>query len=265
MTEVSTVWATERADVFLAFMARVSNPSASPDDPNEKLIGYLIRKKHWSPFDMINMCVEINTTRDIGRQVLRHWSIMMHDLKAQEFSQRYADVSKLEGPVLREARLQDTKNRQSSLATDDEKLQEWWTTTQEGVWDHNVASYKDALERGIAKEQARALLPEGMTPTRFYLNGTARQWIHYLELRTDAGTQKEHRDVAMLILREAQLWAPVSFRAAEKLMTDRLSLRDKIIRLETLSSACAQGFGPVVNAGYGEIHQLVTEIKEIVS
>lgn len=209
------VWATPAADDLLAYMARVSNPSAQPGDPADRLIAYLIRKRHWSPFDMVNLCVEVNTTRDIGRQVLRHWSIMMHDLKVQEFSQRYADVTQLGDPVYREARLQDTKNRQSSLPVDDVALQTWWKTAQQEVWSTASALYTEALDCGIAKEQARALLPEGATPTRFFLNGTARQWLHYLELRLDPGTQKEHRDVAQAIDGLFRDWAPATAKARD--------------------------------------------------
>lgn len=229
MIPVKTIWSTNHADDLLAYMARVSNPEAKPDDPAERLIGYLIRKKHWSPFDMVNLCVEVNTTRDIGRQVLRHWSIMMHDLKAQEFSQRYADVTKLDGPILREARLQDHKNRQSSHTTDDTELQAWWRQAQEEVWGVSERIYREALLRGIAKEQARASLPEGLTPTRFYLNGTARQWIHYLELRTDVGTQKEHRDVAHVLDGLFREWVPVTYQAVLTAATRRT-------RVESLGS-----------------------------
>lgn len=227
---VKTIWNTLDADALLAHMARVSNPANQNSRDIVGLISYLIRKRHWSPFDMVNLCVEIRTTRDIGRQVLRHWSMMMHDLKVQEFSQRYADVSALEGPELRPARLQDAKNRQSSIETDDCELQEWWVNTQQSVWDNNAEEYDRALKRGIAKEQARALLPEGMTPTVFYLNGTARQWMHYLDLRMDEGTQKEHRDVAIDIAWEFSHWAPATWAAYENDRQARAKQSERVAR-----------------------------------
>ncbi len=194
---VTLVWATHGADNLIARLARVSNPTNQGNDATaERLIGYCIRHKHWSIFDMANLCVEVNTTRDIGRQMLRHWSMLFHDLKVQEFSQRYADVSALGEPVFREARLQDAKNRQASNPTDDATLAHWWQDAQEEAWEEAYGLYQAALARGIAKEQARALLPEGLTPTRFYVNGTARQWLHYCALRCAPGTQKEHRDIA---------------------------------------------------------------------
>lgn len=184
------IWATPNGDDLVAYMARVSNPSATVGDPSERLIAYLIRNGHWSPFEMVSACVEIETTRDISRQVLRHRSFSF-----QEFSGRYAAYDALGEP--REARLQDSKNRQNSLQTTDDELKNWWTEQQVAVRDLAGAAYQEALDRGVAKEVARALLPEGMTPTRMYMVGTLRSWIHYFDVRTDPSTQKEHRDLAV--------------------------------------------------------------------
>ena len=176
----------------VAYAARVSNPSnQNNNDTAEKLVRYLIKNQHWSPLEMVSICLEINTTRDIARQILRHRSFSF-----QEFSQRYADVSQL-GFELKEARLQDTKNRQNSLKTDDLALQAWWETYQNKVLDVCKDAYTFALDKGIAKEQARAVLPEGITKSRMYMNGTLRSWVHYIQLRTDKATQKEHREVAI--------------------------------------------------------------------
>ena len=174
----------------VAYVARVSNPAnQNSNETAEKLVRYLIKNKHWSPLEMVNVCLEINTTRDIARQILRHRSFSF-----QEFSQRYA-VADLEF-VTREARLQDSKNRQNSIETSDDELNEWWKITQNMVATIVRDAYQDALSKGIAKEQARAVLPEGMTKSRLYVNGTLRSHLHYIELRTKPGTQKEHMDVA---------------------------------------------------------------------
>jgi thymidylate synthase (FAD) len=176
----------------VAYAARVSNPSnQNNNDTAEKLVRYLIKNQHWSPLEMVSVCLEINTTRDIARQILRHRSFSF-----QEFSQRYADASQL-GFELKEARLQDTKNRQNSFETDDLALQAWWEQYQNKVLEVCKDAYAFALDKGIAKEQARAVLPEGMTKSRMYMNGTLRSWVHYIQLRTDKATQKEHRDVAI--------------------------------------------------------------------
>jgi thymidylate synthase (FAD) len=176
----------------VAYCARVSNPANQDStETNEKLIRYLIRNQHWSPFEMASVCIEIETTRDIARQILRHRSFSF-----QEFSQRYA-VADL-GFIKKEARLQDTKNRQNSISIENNyKLQEEWENVQDLLAEHAEDAYKWALEHGIAKEQARAVLPEGMTVSRMYMNGTLRSWIHYIQLRSGNGTQKEHREVAM--------------------------------------------------------------------
>ena len=178
---------------FIAYCARVSNPSNQMNtETSEKLLRYCIRNKHWSIFEMVNVVMEINTTRDIARQILRHRSFSF-----QEFSQRYADPTKDLGFVIRDARLQDQKNRQNSIVIDDEELQNQWEGAQESVRRMAVKAYQWAIDAGIAKEQARAVLPEGLTMSRMYMNGTLRSWIHYCELRCSNGTQKEHREVAM--------------------------------------------------------------------
>ena len=180
------------AEDMIVYMARVSNPSnQSMTRGDEKLIRYLIKNQHWSPFEMVNIVMEINTTRDIARQILRHRSFAF-----QEFSQRYADPTKDLGFELREARLQDTTNRQNSIETDDKELQDKWNLMQQAVVNNAEHAYNWAIQSGIAKEQARAVLPEGNTQSRMYMNGTLRSWIHYCELRRSNGTQKEHMEVA---------------------------------------------------------------------
>jgi thymidylate synthase (FAD) len=178
---------------LIAFCARVSNPANQFNTgTSDKLIKYLINNKHWSPLEMVSVCLEIETTRDIARQMLRHRSFSF-----QEFSQRYADPTKDLDFVLREARLQDTKNRQNSITTEDLQLQAFWQQQQLRVINAAKEAYTWAIENGIAKEQARAVLPEGNTVSRLYMNGTLRSWIHYIELRSENGTQKEHRDIAV--------------------------------------------------------------------
>jgi thymidylate synthase (FAD) len=177
---------------LIAFCARVSNPSNQFNlETSEKLIRYLMNHKHWSPLEMVSVCLEIETTRDIARQILRHRSFSF-----QEFSQRYADPTKDLDFVIREARLQDTKNRQNSIETEDPALQAWWDAQQKYIIEIVKKSYSEAIERGIAKEQARAILPEGNTVSRMYMNGTLRSWVHYIELRQENGTQKEHMEIA---------------------------------------------------------------------
>jgi thymidylate synthase (FAD) len=177
---------------LVAFCARVSNPSNQFNtDTSEKLIKYLIKHQHWSPLEMVSACLEIETTRDIARQILRHRSFSF-----QEFSQRYADPTKDLSFVLREARLQDTKNRQNSVENTNLSLATWWEERQKRVIREAEEAYAWAIENGIAKEQARAVLPEGLTVSRLYMNGTIRSWIHFIELRSANGTQKEHQEVA---------------------------------------------------------------------
>lgn len=181
------------AQELIAFCARVSNPSNQLNaETSEKLIRYLVKHKHWSPLEMVSACLEIETTRDIARQILRHRSFSF-----QEFSQRYADPTQDLDFVIREARLQDTKNRQNSVATDDAQLQAWWDAEQKFIIENVKRIYAEAISKGIAKEQARAILPEGNTVSRLYMNGTLRSWIHFIELRSANGTQLEHQEVAI--------------------------------------------------------------------
>ncbi len=187
---VSLVWATPSGDELIAYMARVSNPDNQDNtETAPKLIKYLKDNNHWSPFEMVNMCVEINTTRDIARQILRH-----HSFSFQEFSQRYAEVAV--SMETSEARMQDVTNRQNSLETTDIQLKSWWQAMQQRVADDAEYVYHTALSKGIAKEVARKVLPEGLTPTRMYMNGNLRSWIHYVDIRCDKATQKEHREIA---------------------------------------------------------------------
>jgi thymidylate synthase (FAD) len=181
----------QSAEEFIAYAARVSNPSNQNNkDTAHKLVGYLIKNKHWSPFEMVSVTLEIITTRDIARQILRHRSFAF-----QEFSQRYAEATNF---VIREARLQDSKNRQNSIKLDgDDELSEWFEREQRRIISEQIEPfYKEALKRGIAKEQARCILPEGCTESKLYMAGTLRSWIHYIDLRAGHGTQAEHMDVA---------------------------------------------------------------------
>jgi len=183
---------------LIAFCARVSNPSNQFNkETNEKLIKYLIKHKHWSPLEMVSATIEIETTRDIARQILRHRSFSF-----QEFSQRYADPTKDMAFMLRESRLQDTKNRQNSIRVEDTRLSAMWRLQQEKVIVAAKEAYKFAIDNGIAKEQARAVLPEGCTMSRMYMNGTLRSWVHYIELRSANGTQLEHIEVARACAKE---------------------------------------------------------------
>ena len=177
---------------LIAYCARVSNPANQLNtETSEKLVKYLIKHKHWSPLEMVSACLEIETTRDIGRQILRHRSFSF-----QEFSQRYADPTQDLSFETRQARLQDPKNRQNSIEADNDGLEIEWHKRQREVIQASTDAYKWAISNGIAKEQARAVLPEGNTTSRMYVNGTLRSWIHYIELRGDNGTQKEHIDIA---------------------------------------------------------------------
>lgn len=186
---VRLVWATPNGEALIAEMARVSNPDNKNNTATApKLIKYLIDNKHWSPFEMVNVCMEIVTTRDIARQMLRHRSFSF-----QEFSQRYAIATTF---VSSEARLQDEKNRQNSIETTDTITQAWWKDVQERMIRESSLLYKLALERGIAKETARKVLPEGLTESTMYMNGTLRSWLHYIDIRCDKATQKEHRLIA---------------------------------------------------------------------
>ena len=182
----------EDAQDLVAFCARVSNPSNQFNtETSERLIRYLVKHQHWSPLEMVSACLEITTTRDIARQILRHRIFYF-----QEFSQRYAEVQDF---VLSECRMQDEKNRQNSLETDNLALKYWWEGAQNRVLDDAIFMYEAALSKGIAKEVARKILPEGLTMSKMYMKGTLRNWIHYIEVRTDPSTQKEHREVALLV------------------------------------------------------------------
>lgn len=191
MSEVKLVWVTPEAEKLIAYMARVSNPKNQDNEATApKLLKYLLKNKHFSPFEMVNLCVEIETTRDIARQILRHRSFTF-----QELSQRYA-VS--EGFIQNsQARMQDTKNRQNSLYTDDISIQNWFEGAQRRLVEEAKFLYSAALDKGIAKECARVFLPEGLTVSRMYMQGTLRSWLHYVDIRTDVATQKEHREVAL--------------------------------------------------------------------
>jgi thymidylate synthase (FAD) len=202
------VWATPEADKMIAAIARVSNPDNQGNPNIEGLLQYMMREGHVSPFEMVNACVEITTTRDIGRQILRHRSFSF-----QEFSQRYASTDSLPVATLRECRLQDEKNRQNSIKSNDQSLNEWWIHAQGQLSDMSKYLYTEALKRGVAKEQARALLPEGLTTSRLYMNGTLRSWIHYLQSRLHESTQKEHRLIAQDVLDILRNIAPVTMKA----------------------------------------------------
>lgn len=205
--QVKLQWATPDIDKQIMFMARVSNP-ANQHSENARLLHYCMEHGHVSPFEMASACLEINTTRDIGRQILRHRSFSF-----QEFSQRYADVTLLPDWHSRECRLQDTQNRQNSLECDDVEIAARWATIQNEVASRALMMYQHAIGMGIAKEQARALLPEGLTPSRLYMNGTVRSWIHYLKQRLDPSTQKEHREIAEQVLALLRTVAPITMTA----------------------------------------------------
>lgn len=182
----------QTGEELVAYCARVSNPANQANhDTAPRLLSYLVRNQHWSPFEMAHAVIEIHTTRDIARQILRHRSFSF-----QEFSQRYAEV--VADPVLREARLQDTTNRQNSTESQDFALRAWWDDQQQWLAEQTVKVYQDALNQGIAKEVARSVLPEGLTPSNLYMSGSVRSWIHYIQLRTGNGTQKEHREIAAM-------------------------------------------------------------------
>lgn len=186
----------------IAYVARVSNPSNQNNDQTaEKLVNYLVKHKHWSPLEMVDATLEIETTRDIARQILRHRSFVF-----QEFSQRYADPTKDLGFVLREARLQDAKNRQNSVYCEDDELHDEWISRQNEVLYTCQKMYAWAIENGLAKEQARVVLPEGLTASRMYMKGSIRSWIHYIQIRSGIETQKEHREVALAC---AEALAPI--------------------------------------------------------
>ena len=202
------MWATEKADFMIAKMARVSNPDNQDNAEFKRLLNYLMRHNHYSPFEMASMCVQIDTTRDISRQILRHRSFSF-----QEFSQRYEDAGKLGDMVERECRLQDKDNRQNSIECKSPQLKEAFIDSQNLVWNLALGAYEVALSNGVAKEQARALLPEGLTPTRLYMTGTLRSWIHYIQVRAGEETQKEHRVIAQGALDVLRQAAPITAAA----------------------------------------------------
>lgn len=186
------VWTTPDGDNLIAYMARVSNPSNENNkETAPSLVKYLIKNKHWSPFEMVNACVQIETTRDMGRELLRHRSFSF-----QEFSQRYANPLESMDMVARSARMQHPTNRQSSLPCEDTELFNWWADTQSAIEYYTLEAYTEALKRGLAKEVARSVLPEGMTPTKLYMNGTLRSWIHFWDVRLDEAAQLEVRLLA---------------------------------------------------------------------
>ncbi len=206
---VKLVWITPKAEKLIAYMARVSNPANQEShDTGGKIIKYMVDHKHWSPFEMVDACFEITTTRDIARQMLRHRSFSF-----QEFSQRYQKVEQLPASQLREARLQDTKNRQNSIVTDDELLAAEFNELQAIVVSITNGAYQRALDLGIAKEVARSVLPEGLTTTRMYMKGSIRSWMHYCQVRMDASTQKEHRLIAQQISDVLTRELPVCWQA----------------------------------------------------
>jgi len=210
MSAVKVVWSTPEGEDLIAYMARVSAPeNQNNKETAPKLVKYLIKHKHWSPLEMVNVCMEIETTRDIARQILRHRSFSF-----QEFSQRYAEVPS-DGFEYGEARLQDSKNRQNSLESDDEYLKNWWVGMQHRAVADAEYIYQEALKKGIAKEVARKVLPEGLTKSRMYMNGTLRSWIHFIQVRSGNGTQKEH----MLIARKVAAVIAEIFPLASEFVT----------------------------------------------
>jgi len=213
MQQVKVMWATPDADEQIAYIARVSNPKNQDNQNITGLLQYMIKHGHVSPFEMVNVCLEITTTRDIARQILRHRSFSF-----QEFSQRYAAVNSLGQLERRDCRFQDTKNRQNSIEPDfgvdkQRQVAYQWEVLQDALIRKTTEAYEWALEQGIAKEQARAILPEGLTPSKMYMNGTLRSWIFYLQQRLDISTQKEHREIAQLVLKQLRGVAPVTIYA----------------------------------------------------
>jgi len=208
MRNAKLIWVTPDADKLVAFCARVSNPENQDNENISGLLAYCARNHHWSVFEMATAVIEINTTRDIGRQILRHRSFSF-----QEFSQRYANIESLSESALRECRLQDAKNRQNSIQTNDEDLADWWSEAQWKIMEKSSMLYNLAIRKGIAKEQARALLPEGLTSSRMYMSGTLRSWVTYLQTRLDPSTQREHRLIAQQVLEILRTVAPVTMAA----------------------------------------------------
>ena len=213
MQDAKIMWMTPDIDEQIAYIARVSNPKNQNNQSFTGLLQYMVKHGHVSPFEMANVCIEITTTRDIARQILRHRSFSF-----QEFSQRYAAVNSLGELERRDCRFQDTKNRQNSLEPDfgvdkQRQVAYQWEVLQDALIRKTTEAYAWALEQGIAKEQARAILPEGLTPSKMYMNGTLRSWIFYLQQRLDVSTQKEHRELAQMILAKLRFAAPVTIGA----------------------------------------------------
>jgi thymidylate synthase (FAD) len=213
MQDAKIMWMTPDIDEQIAYIARVSNPKNQNNQSFTGLLQYMVKHGHVSPFEMANVCVEITTTRDIARQILRHRSFSF-----QEFSQRYQDVNNLGELERRDCRFQDTKNRQNSLEPDfavdkQRQVAYQWEVLQDALIRKTTEAYAWALEQGIAKEQARAILPEGLTPSKMYMNGTLRSWIFYLQQRLDISTQKEHRELAQMILAKLRFAAPITIGA----------------------------------------------------
>ena len=227
---VKVIWSTPDLWTHLAFCARVSNPEGQSNTEKAKLLSYLARNGEWSPFEMVNVVVEVNTTREISRQILRHRSFSF-----QEFSGRYQFYDKLPEPELKECRLQDPVNRQSSLPTENVVLKGWWENVQQSLLSASKEIYNQATnEHGIAKEVARTILLEGLTPTRMYINGTVRSWIHYYNLRSASGTQLEHRKVAEAIGMAIEEQVPGFIELCKKANTNAQieMLKSKIAHLE---------------------------------
>ena len=206
--KASLVHYTHNGDDLIAYMARVSNPANQDNPDNTKLIKYLIKHKHWSPFEMVNMCIEINTTRSIAAQILRHRSFSF-----QEFSQRYASVDKLGDPVFPALRRQDEHNRQNSIDDIGENCKTEWYNEIDKLYKQSTRLYKSMLDAGIAKECAREVLTLS-SPSKLYMNGTLRSWIHYVDLRSGHGTQREHQDIAIQIKKLIKKYFPKTFKAA---------------------------------------------------
>ena len=214
---VKLIWSTPNGEDLLTYIAKVSNP-AKQDEPAPRLIRYLMEHGHWSPFEMVNLCFEMNTTRDIGRQFLRHWS-----MRPQEFSQRYQDVTVLGEPVYREARTQHPKNRQMSVPSTDPELRSWWDHAQKQVWRMVVETYREALERGIAKEVARVVMPEGMTRSRLYFNAPLRTILHMVPTRSNhGGAQPEAVEIAQAIAELVKVEMPHTYEAWHEFILARL-------------------------------------------
>lgn len=216
--QASLVWVTPNAEQLIADIARVSSPERQGDDP-QRLIAWMLRKKHWSPFEMASMCIEIHTSRAIGRQILRHRSFSF-----QEFSQRWSSTSKLATIGVPKCRMQNSTSRELPTQCEDVELQSWWTAIANSASVTARQQYEAALAKGISREVARALLPEGLTATRMYMAGTFRSWIHYLMLRLEPETQAEHRDVAMLISGLFKTVAPVIWSATCASVTTNYAL-----------------------------------------